>query len=94
MSTGDEVVSGNAGLKDQATSLRWVQENIKKFGGDPSRVVIFGESAGGASVHYQFLSPTTNGLFHAAISQSAATLNTLTFQPKPRYRLQFVPIRT
>lgn len=84
LSTGDEVISGNAGLKDQATSFRWVQENIKKFGGDPSRVTIFGESGGGLAVHYQFLSPTTDGLFHRAISQSAAALDMFGFQPKPR----------
>ncbi|XP_028141158.2 juvenile hormone esterase [Diabrotica virgifera virgifera] len=68
-------VPGNAGLKDQALALRWVQRNIKYFNGDPNNVTLFGESAGGASVEYQLLSPTTKGLFHRAIIQSGSTLN-------------------
>lgn len=57
----NEKVPGNAGLKDQVMALQWVQQNIKQFGGDPGNVTIFGESAGGASVHYHVLSPMSQG---------------------------------
>ncbi|KAF2892582.1 hypothetical protein ILUMI_13585 [Ignelater luminosus] len=67
-------VSGNAGLKDQVMALRWIQKNISHFGGDPNNVTIFGESAGGASVHYLMLSPMAKGLFHRAIAQSGSAL--------------------
>jgi carboxylesterase type B len=51
-------------MKDQVMALRWVQQNIKQFGGDPDNVTIFGASAGGASVHYHMLSPMPQGQFH------------------------------
>ncbi|KZC14640.1 Venom carboxylesterase-6 [Dufourea novaeangliae] len=70
LSMEDTVLPGNNGMKDQAQSIRWVHENIAAFGGDPNRVTIFGESAGGASVHYHMMSSLTRGLFHRAISQS------------------------
>lgn len=61
---------GNQGLLDQRLVLQWVKNNIKKFGGDPDNVTIFGESAGAADVCYHVASPGSRGLFHRAISQS------------------------
>ena len=61
----------NLGLRDQILALQWTQRHIAAFGGDPSRVTIFGQSAGGDSVMSLILSEGTAGLFHRAILQSA-----------------------
>ncbi|CAG9762947.1 unnamed protein product [Ceutorhynchus assimilis] len=83
LSTGDKVVPGNAGLKDQAFALKWTYENIAGFGGDPNKIVIAGESAGSASVGYQLLSPKNKGLFRGAIQQSGSPLNEWAFMANP-----------
>lgn len=68
-------VPGNLGLKDQALALKWIKNNIGKFGGDSNNITIMGESAGSASVHFHVLSPVSKGLFHKAVLQSGVTLN-------------------
>jgi para-nitrobenzyl esterase len=62
--------SGNYGLMDQIAALRWVRDNIAKFGGDPSNVTIFGQSAGALDVGLLMTSPLAKGLFHRVIEQS------------------------
>ncbi|GAB1859690.1 Carboxylic ester hydrolase [Camponotus japonicus] len=75
LSTEDEVVPGNMGLKDQNMALRWVSQNIDSFGGDPNGITLIGQSSGGASVHYHYLSPMSVGLFRGGMSFSGTAFD-------------------
>ena len=78
--TAAAAASGNFGFSDQVTALRWVQRNIKAFGGDPARVTIAGQSSGGTSVWNLLAIPSAAGLFAAAIPMSGASRNNVTLQ--------------
>lgn len=67
--------SGNYGLMDQAAALRWVHDNIARFGGDPDKVLIMGQSAGANSVANQIFSPLSKGLFRAAVMSSGCSFD-------------------
>ncbi|MBS0362080.1 MAG: carboxylesterase/lipase family protein [Proteobacteria bacterium] len=66
--------AGNCGVMDMVASLRWVRENIGRFGGDPNRVMIFGQSGGGSKTSTLLAVPSAKGLFHRAAVQSGSTL--------------------
>lgn len=75
-------VPGNAGLKDQTLALKWVRANAQRFGGDAGNITIFGESAGGCSVHYHVISDFSKGLFDKAIVQSGSAVSEWAYFPQ------------
>ncbi len=79
----------NFGMRDQVAALKWVQDNIGNFGGDPGNVTIFGESAGGMSVASLMASPEAAGLFQKAIPQSGAGHNALSNEETNATALKF-----
>ena len=81
LTTGDSAAPGNYGMLDQVEALEWVKENIENFGGDPSKVTIFGTSAGGNSVGLHLVSPKSKTLFHQAIAESGTELAPTVIQP-------------
>lgn len=80
LTTGDSAAPGNYGMLDQVEALKWVKDNIEKFGGNRSKVTIFGASAGGLSVSLHLLSPLSKDLFHQAIAESGVDLSPQAFQ--------------
>ncbi|CAG5867226.1 carboxyl ester lipase, tandem duplicate 1 [Menidia menidia] len=93
LSTGDSSMPGNYGLWDQQAAIAWVHRNIRSFGGDPDNITIFGESAGGASVSFQTLTPHNKGLFKRAISQSGVALCPWAVNRNPRRFAEEVALR-
>jgi len=73
--------TGNMGLLDQRAAMQWVQKNVKKFGGNPGSVTLFGESAGAFSVAWHLVSTPSWPLFHRAISSSGTAWLSWFFQP-------------
>lgn len=86
--------SGNYALMDQYAALKWVQENIDMFGGDPARITIAGESCGSRSVCAQMASPKSRNLFSAAIGESGALMNStivpLSLEEAEELGIQFI----
>ena len=86
------VGTGNLGILDQIRALEWVRDNIAAFGGDPSNVTIFGESAGGMSVGTLMGTPSANGLFQRAIAQSGAGSHNLKAEVATRVARRFLEL--
>jgi carboxylesterase type B len=86
LSTEDDNIPGNYGLKDQVEALKWVQKNIKNFNGDPKRVTLSGFLAGAASVHLHMMSPLSKGLFTNGISHSGNALDPWVMQKKAQQK--------
>lgn len=86
-------VKGNYAYLDQIAALKWVKQNIAAFGGDPNNVTIFGESAGGVSVHSLLTIPNANGLFQKAIIESGGGRDgVLTGRPISKEGDPFYPV--
>lgn len=81
--------SSNNGLRDQILALHWVRDHIADFGGDPSQVTVFGESAGGMSIACLMASPLAKGLFHRAIIQSGSPDHVVSLKEAQRITQRF-----
>ena len=92
--SSDSSVPGNAGLWDQHLAIKWVHKNIGPFGGDPEKITLFGQSAGGASVIYQALFNVNDGLFKRIIAQSGSPLAPWAYQTDPDLNFEMFTNRT
>ena len=88
MYMGTEAVPGNAGLRDQTLALRWVQDHIGQFGGDPGSVTLTGQSGGAWSVSYHLASPLSGGLFQRAILESGTSVSASSSPVSPERALR------
>ncbi|XP_033221006.1 cholinesterase 1-like [Belonocnema kinseyi] len=84
--TGDSIVPGNMGLKDQALALKWVKENIQLFGGDRNRVTLFGQSSAGACVNLHALSDLSQGLFNQYIIESGTAFTGWAYRNRNEFK--------
>uniref|UniRef100_A0A336MMA8 Carboxylic ester hydrolase n=1 Tax=Culicoides sonorensis TaxID=179676 RepID=A0A336MMA8_CULSO len=94
LSSSDALIPGNMGMKDQATALQYIKDNIELFGGDTTKITITGFSAGGASVHLHYLSEWSTGLFNNGISHSGSSLDCWVMQHNTEEKFDFVVQRT
>lgn len=83
LNLGTKDAPGNAGLKDIRAALRWIQDNISGFGGDPDNVTVLGQGSGGMAAIYLTLSPSCKGLFHRVISESGTMFSPHSFDYNP-----------
>ena len=81
--------TGNYGLHDQHTAIRWVKDNIASFGGDPDNMTIMGQSAGAMSVQQHCLSPRSRGLFHKAVMSSGGGVSKMMSAASPEMNYDF-----
>jgi len=84
----EDSIAGNMAMLDQLLALKWVNEHIAAFGGDPDRVTLMGESAGSASATYHMLSPLSQPYFNQVIAESGSALSSWAFDEQPEKHAQ------